>query len=180
MAWVKKNPDAANIGVPGLGALPHLLPLKFASLAGIKVQAISYKGTVPALTDAMAGHIPLVSAPLADLLAQHRAGTIRILAVSGGKRSPFAPELPTYKEQGFDVEGSGWYAVFAPAATPRKMIDRLNGALVAAIRSDAGQARARALWFNPTGTTPEELGAIQKADFKRWAPVVAASGFHGI
>ncbi len=177
--WLKKNPDKASFGMPGSGALPHFLPLKFASLIGVDLRAIAYKGSVPALTDAMAGQIPLVCAPLADLIAQHQAGTIRILGVSGNVRSLFVPDAPTFVEQGYDVVGAGWYGVFAPARSPRDMIDRINGILVASIRSEIGTARARQLWLTPTGTTPAELGAIQKADFERWAPVVKASGFRG-
>ena len=178
-AWLKANPDKATFGMPGSGALPHFLPLKFASLAGVDLRSLAYKGSVPALTAAMGGQIPLVCAPLADLIAQHKAGAVRILGVSGRVRSEFVPDAPTVLEQGYDVVGAGWYGVFAPAGSPRAMIDRLNAIMVAFIRSEAGAARARQLWLTPTGTTPEELGAIQKADFERWAPVVKASGFRG-
>lgn len=89
--WLKKNPDKGNVGVPGLGALPHLLPLKYAADAGVKLKAIAYKGTAPALTAAMSGETALVCAPLADLIAQHKAGAIHLLATSGRRARPTFP-----------------------------------------------------------------------------------------
>lgn len=177
--WLKKNPDKANVGVPGLGALPHLLPLKFAADTGTRIQAIPYKGTAPALTAAMAGQLPLVCAPLGDLVAQAKAGTIRLLAASGKTRNALVPDVPTFVEQGYSISGSGWYAIFAPSRTPAADVDRLNKALVESIHGDEFQTRARSLWLNPTGTTPAQLAAIQKADFEQWAPVIAAAGLAG-
>jgi tripartite-type tricarboxylate transporter receptor subunit TctC len=174
--WLKANPDKGNVGVPGLGALPHLLPLKFAADAGVHIKAIAYKGTTPALTDVMAGTIPLVCAPLGDLVAQAKAGTITLLAASGKTRNAMVQDVPTFIEQGFQIEGAGWYGIFAPAKTPAAQIDKLNRTLVEAIHGDAFGTRARGLWLLPTGTTPAELGAIQKADFDRWAPVIKAAG----
>lgn len=176
IAWLKANPDKGNVGVPGLGALPHLLPLKFAADAGVKIKAIAYKGTTPALTDTMAGQIPLVCAPLGDLVAQARAGTVTLLAASGKTRNAMVQEVPTFIEQGFQIEGAGWYGIFAPARTPAAEIEKLNRALVEAIHGEAFGTRARSLWLLPTGTTPAELGAIQKDDFNRWAPVIKAAG----
>ena len=165
--------------MPGLGALPHLLPLKFASLIGGHIEGIAYKGAAPSITEVMAGHVAMVCTPLADQIEQHRAGTIRILASSGTKRSVYAPDIPTFLEQGYDVQGTAWYGAFLPAATPRPVVERLSTLMVAAIRSDAGREAARKLKLAPTGTTPAELGAIQLADFQRWAPVIKATGLHG-
>jgi len=174
--WLKANPDKGNVAVPGLGTLPHLLPLKFAADTGTKIQAIPYKGTAPALTDVMAGQVPLVCAPLGDLVAQARTGTIRLLAASGRSRNQFVTDVPTFVEQGYDIVGSGWYAIFAPSQTPAAEIDRLNKALVEAVHGNLFQERARSLWLAPTGTTPTELAAIQKQDFERWKPVIEAAG----
>ena len=177
--WLKKNPDKNNVGVPGLGALPQLLPLKFAAEAGTKIQAIAYKGTAPALTAAMGGQIPLVCAPLGDLVAQARAGTIKLLAASGKKRNPLVPNVPTFIEQGYNIAGSGWYGIFAPSKTPPAEVNKLNKALVESIHGKEFQTRALSLWLTPTGTTPTELAAIQKEDFEQWAPVIRAAGLAG-
>ncbi len=173
--WLKKNPAASNVAVPGLGTLPQLLPLKFAAESGTRIDAIAYRGTAPALTAVMGGQVALVCAPLGDLVGQAKAGTITLLAASGKIRNPLAPEVPTFVEQGFNVSGSGWYAIFAPARTPDARIEQLNNPLVAAIRGEAFKARAQSVWFNPTGTTAAELAAIQKADFELWSPVFKAA-----
>lgn len=179
IGWLKKNPDQGNYGVPGLGALPDLLPRKFAADAGVKLTPIAYKGTAPALTAAMSGQIALICAPLADLIAQHKAGAIHLLAVSGKARSPYLPDVPTFKDQGFDIEGSAWYGIFAPAKTPDATIAKLNKAIVEAIHSDTFQQRAKSVYLTATGTSPAELGAIQKADYERWKPVIVAAGLAG-
>lgn len=178
-AWLKKNPDKGNVGVPGLGALPHLLPLKYAADAGVKVQAIAYKGTAPALTAAMSGETALVCAPLADLIAQHKAGAIHLLATSGKTRSPYLPDVPTFVDQGFKIEGSGWYGIFAPARTPPETVAKLNKALTDSIHSPTFQERAKSVYLTATGTTSEQLAAIQKADYERWKPVIEAAGLAG-
>jgi tripartite-type tricarboxylate transporter receptor subunit TctC len=173
--WLKRNPAASNVAVPGLGALPHLLPLKFAAESGTKIDAIPYRGTAPALTAVMSGEVALICAPLGDLVAQARAGAITLLAASGKTRNPLITDVATFIEQGFDLWGSGWYAIFAPAKTPDSRIAELDKHLVAAIRGDAFRARAHALWLSPTGTTAAELAAIQKADFELWSPVFKAA-----
>ena len=177
--WLKQNPEKGHVAVPGLGALPHLLPLKFAMDSNTRIDALAYKGTQPALTAAMAGQLPLVCAPLSDLVPQAQAGAIRVVAVSGTNRSAYLPDVPTFKEQGFDIVGSGWYGLFAPSKTPADIVAKLNGALTESIRSDEFSARARSLFLTPAPTTPAELGAIQKADFDRWAPVIHAAGLEG-
>jgi tripartite-type tricarboxylate transporter receptor subunit TctC len=173
--WLKNNPEASNVAVPGLGTLPQLLPLKFAAETGTRIDAIAYRGTAPALTAVMSGQVALVCAPLGDLVAQARAGAITLLAASGKTRNPLIAEVPTFIEQGFNLWGSGWYAIFAPAKTPDARIAELDRHLVTAIRGDAFKARAHALWLDPTGTTAAELGAIQKADFELWSPVFKAA-----
>ncbi|MCC2100237.1 MAG: hypothetical protein KDJ12_03995, partial [Hyphomicrobiales bacterium] len=97
-------------------------------------------------TAAMSGETALVCAPLADLIAQHKAGAIHLLATSGKTRSPYLPDVPTFVDQGFKIEGSGWYGIFAPAATPKDKIAKLNKALLEAIHSESFQARAKSVY----------------------------------
>lgn len=175
VAWLKQNPDKANVAVPGLGTLPHLLPLKFAADAGIKLKAISYKGSAGSLSAIMGSQVPLACVPLGDLVAQSRAGTIHLVASSGKTRDPQVKEIPTFIEQGYNIAGSGWYGIFAPAKTPASEIASLNKALVDSIHGEAFRQKAQSVWLNPTGTTPQELGAIQKADAELWAPVIRAA-----
>jgi tripartite-type tricarboxylate transporter receptor subunit TctC len=107
----------------------------------------------------------------------HKEQRIRILASSGPARSPFTPDVPTFREQGYDIEGTSWYGAFAPAGTPAATVDRLSGAMAAAVRDPGVGERLRAFGLEPTGTTAAALAAIQKADSERWATAVKLSGF---
>jgi tripartite-type tricarboxylate transporter receptor subunit TctC len=107
----------------------------------------------------------------------HKAKRARILATSGAKRSPFVPDVPTFREAGFDIEGTSWYGAFAPAKTPREIVDRYSAIMAAAVKMPDVSKRFLTWGLQPTGTTAAEFAAIQKADSERWAPAVKASKF---
>jgi tripartite-type tricarboxylate transporter receptor subunit TctC len=177
VTWLKANPASAQYGSPGAGALPHFFGLLFGRAAGVEMTHIAYKGTAPALSDLLGGQIPMVSSTVSDFLELHRAGKIRVIATSGEERTTDLPDVPTFKESGIDIVGSGWYGMFAPARTPPDVIARLNAALVAALAQPDLKARISGFGLKPTGTSPAQLAAIQKADADKWAPIVKASGF---
>jgi tripartite-type tricarboxylate transporter receptor subunit TctC len=177
VAWLKANPASAQYGSPGAGALPHFFGLLFGRAAGVEMTHIAYKGTAPALSDLLGGQIPMVSSTVSDFLELHRAGKIRVIATSGEERTTDLPDVPTFKESGIDIVGSGWYGMFAPARTPPDVVARLNAALVAALAQPDLKARISGFGLKPTGTSPAQLAAIQKADADKWAPIVKASGF---
>jgi len=175
--WLKANPKEANYGSPGAGALPHFFGLLFGEAAGVKMNHIPYRGIPPALTDLVGGQIPMVSATLTDLVAMHRDGKIRTIASSGPARSAILPDVPTFKESGFDIEGVGWYGMFAPAGTPDAVVERVAKSVADTLKRPEVRERLAGFGFAVTGTTPAELAAIQKDDMRRWEPVVKASGF---
>ncbi len=175
--WVKANPDKGSYGTPAAGTLPHFFAVSFAKTAGLDLRHVGYRGSAAALMDLVGAQIPIVVTTTSDLLEQHKGGRIRVLATSDRQRSPFLPDVPTFKQAGYDIEGSGWYGVFAPAKTPPEMVARLNGAVVAAIKTPLVQERLLAFGLQPTGTSAAELAKIQKADSELWAPAVKASGF---
>jgi tripartite-type tricarboxylate transporter receptor subunit TctC len=177
VSWLKANPASAQYGSPGAGALPHFFGLLFGRAAGVEMTHIAYKGTAPALSDLLGGQIPMVSSTVSDFLELHRAGKIRVIATSGEERTTDLPDVPTFKESGIDIVGSGWYGMFAPAHTPSDVVARLNAALVAALAPPDIKQRVSGLGLKPTGTSPAQLAAIQKADADKWAPIVKASGF---
>ena len=177
VAWLKANPDKAQYGSPGAGALPHFFGLLFGRAAGVEMTHIAYKGTAPALSDLLGGQIPMVSSTVSDFLELHRAGKVRVIATSGEERTTDLPDVPTFKESGIDIVGSGWYGMFAPARTPPDVIARLNAALVAALAQPDLKARISSFGLKPTGTSPAQLAAIQRADADKWGPIVKASGF---
>lgn len=177
VAWVQANPAQGSYGTPAAGTLPHFFAVSFAKAAGLDLRHVGYRGSAAALTDLVGGQIPIVFTTTSDVLEQHKSGRIKVLATSANARSPFLPEVPTFKEAGFGIEGSGWYGVFAPAGTPDDTIARLNAAVAGAVRTPQIKERLLAFGLVPTGTSAAELGRIQKADSELWAPAVKASGF---
>ena len=177
IALVKKEPRHGNYASAGAGSLPHFFSILFAQTAGIDMTHVPYKGTAPALTDLVGGQISSFMGTVSDMAAQHRAGKLRIVATSGATRARTASDSPTFKELGFNIEGAGWYAAYAPAKTPKETVDRLSKAIVDAIRAPDVKERLEALGMEPTGLGPEELARIHKADYDKWGPVIKASGF---
>jgi tripartite-type tricarboxylate transporter receptor subunit TctC len=175
--WVKANPAEGSYGIPAAGSLPHFFGVLFAKTAGLDLRHVGYRGSAAALIDLVAGQLPIVVTTTADLLEQHKAARIRVLATSDRQRSPFLPDIPTFKEAGYDIVGSGWYGVFAPAKTPPETVEKLGAALAAGVQSPPIKERLLAVGLQPTGTTAAELGRVQKADSELWAPAVKASGF---
>jgi tripartite-type tricarboxylate transporter receptor subunit TctC len=175
--WVKANPTQGSYGTPAAGTLPHFFAVSFARTAGLDLRHVGYRGSAGALTDLVAGQVPIVVTTTSDLLEQHKAQRIRVLATSDTQRSPFLPDVPTFREAGYDIQGRGWYGVFVPAKTPSDAVERLNKAIVAAVQTPAVKERLLAFGLLPTGTSAAELGRIQKADSELWAPAVKASGF---
>ena len=177
IAWCKANPAKANFGIPATGSLPHFLGIMLGRTAGIDLKQVAYRGSAAALTDLVAGHIPMMVTTVSDLVQNHKAGKIRILATSDKQRSPFVPEVPTFREAGYDLVAASWYAMFAPAKTPREIIDRYSKAIAAAVQAPDVGAKLRAFGMTPTGTTAAELAKIQRDDAALWGKAVKASGF---
>jgi tripartite-type tricarboxylate transporter receptor subunit TctC len=177
IAWLKANPAQANFGTPGHGTLPHFFGIMFARAAGITLQHVAYKGGSQALTDMMGGQIPIVFLSTNELAELHKANRLRVLATSDSRRSPFLPEVPTFRESGFEIEGTGWWGMFAPASTPPEIVARINAAIVETLAGEDIKEKVRRIGLQPTGTTPDELGRVQRDDIARWASAVKASGF---
>lgn len=177
VAWVKADASRGSYGTPAAGTLPHFFAVQFARTAGLDLRHVGYRGSAAALTDLLGGQIAIVVTTTSDLIEQHKAGSIRVLATSDKARSPFLADIPTFREAGYAIEGSGWYGVYAPAATPPDIVERLNKTVVAAVQVPTTKAKLVAFGLVPTGTSAAELAAIQKAHSELWAPAVKASGF---
>jgi tripartite-type tricarboxylate transporter receptor subunit TctC len=175
--WAKTNPGQANFGSPAVGTLPHFLGVMLGRAAGIDLRHVPYKGSAGALAAVVGGHIPIIVTTTADLVQAHHDGRIRVLATSDAQRSPFLPDVPTFRESGYDLHATSWFGLFAPAKTPREIIDRYNAIAVAAVKSPEIAKKLRAAGLEPTGTSPDEFARIQKADAELWGPAVNAAGF---
>ena len=177
VGWIKANPAKANYGIPGAGTLPHFFGVRFGKAIGIDLQPIAYKGGVAALTDLLGGQIPMMIHSINELAEMHKAEKIRVLAVSSKARSAFLPEVPTFREVGYDIEGTGWFGLFAPAKTPADIVNRLNAIIVGSLAKADIKTRILTLGLQPTGTSPEAFAKILQDDIALWAPAVKSSGF---
>lgn len=145
LAWCKANPDRANYGSPAAGSTPHFLGALLSLESGVAMQHVAYRGSVPGVTDVIAGQISAMFTPHGDFLANHRAGKLRILATSGKQRSLFVPDIPTFAEQGFSgLTVEEWFGFFAPAKTPANVIATANAAINNALK-DKGVVDSLAL-----------------------------------
>jgi tripartite-type tricarboxylate transporter receptor subunit TctC len=177
VAWVKQDAKRATFGSPGAGTLPHFFGIMMGNALGLPMQHAAYRGSAPALGDLVAGQVPMVMTTTSDVTELARGGRIRVLAVSAKERSPFLPDVPTFHELGIAIVGGAWYGLYTKAGAPQAMIDRISAAVAAALRTEPVRARILGLSMVPTGTSPAELAAIQKADHEAWTPAVRASGF---
>ena len=177
VALAKKGGTYANFSSPAVGSLPHFFGLLFARTAGLELTHVPYKGTASVLQALMSGEIPAAVLAIADLGALVQSGKGRILATAGATRAPQYPDVPTFKESGYDIEGSAWYALFAPAGTPKDIVDKLSKAAIDAVRQADVRQRIEPLGLEATGYGPNELAKIMKADDAKWGPVIRASGF---
>ena len=180
VSWAKANPGRASFGSSGAGGSTHFFGVMLGQSVGVPLRQVPYKGAGPAILDVVAGHIPATIQPLGTLLAQAKAGKIAILAMSGSRRSPGAPDVPTFAELGHPgLTADGWFGIFAPAGTPPETTARLNGAFVRAMRAPALKERMRNLDLEVREMSPQEFAAVVRADYARWGPVIRASGFRG-
>jgi tripartite-type tricarboxylate transporter receptor subunit TctC len=177
IAYAKANPGKVNFGSAGAGTASHITGEYFARTAGITLVHIPYKGTGPALTDLLGGHIPMAVAPIPASHANVAAGKLRALAVTSMARSSLLPDVPTVAEAalpGFDA--SLYYGLAAPAGTPRPIIDKLNKALRDALASDEVRKQLTNDGTEITPGTPENYADFIDKDEKKWAGLVKASG----
>jgi tripartite-type tricarboxylate transporter receptor subunit TctC len=177
VAWLKANPNKASAGF-AVSAL-RLISLLFQKETGAQFTLVPYRGHAPAYQDLVAGQIDLmVGSP--DALPLVRAGSIKAHAVISDTRSAFAPDIPTLAEMGLlAIPYAGWYGLFAPRGTPKDIIDRLNGATVAALAYPAVRSRLGDLGveiYPREQQTPEALGTMQKAMIEKWWPVIRELG----
>ncbi len=177
IAYAKAHRGDITFGSAGIGTSPHLNGELFKRMAGIEMTHIPYRGAGPSITDLIPGRLSMMFNTSGALLPHVRAGRMRALAVSSGKRFSAAPDLPTVAEAGvpgFDV--SSWYALFAPAKTPPEIVRKMNADAVAVLREPQIRQRLESLGLEVVGSTPEALGAFLKAEMAKWEPVIKAAG----
>lgn len=176
-AWLKANPERANFGVPATGSLPHFFSLMLGEAAKVPVEVVGYKGSSPLLTDLIGGQVPLAVDTFDVQLPQHEAGKIRVLAISSEKRSSMAPDIPTLKELGVNLVGTGWNTLFAPRSMDATAVARLSALVQQVMREPDTQRKFEAAKLMPVVSSAAQTEAMLKAYRAQWAPVVKDSGF---
>ena len=142
------------------------------------MRAVPYKGSGPSVSDVVAGHVASTVNPLGTMVAQYKAGKLRLIGVSGSQRASAAPDALTFAEQGYTpLNMDSWFGIFAPAGTSAELVGRVNGAVIQAMRTPSVRERMRGLDLEILELTPAQLGALVKRDYERWTPAVKASGF---
>ena len=176
--WARANPAKASCGNPGEGSFPHFLTLVMAKALNAPIQPIPYRGGAPALADMMASQLAALMLPDGSFLPYTKDNRARVLATSGEKRSPFYPDVATFAEQGVkELVVSEWFGLFAPAATPPAIVNRMADAIAKATNSkEIAQAYAN-LGMVPKATTPAELAALIKVEAATWGPIIRSTGF---
>jgi tripartite-type tricarboxylate transporter receptor subunit TctC len=174
IALARAKPGKLNYGSSGVGAPLHMQAEMFKHGAGLDIAHIPYRGDAPMLTALLAGDIQIAFMPLSTGVPQVQGGQLKGLAMTGRKRSKALPELPTLLEVGVKgLEDGSWYGVFAPAGTPRDIVQRLQRELVEVLKSPDVIERISVTGNEPVGSTPEQFRALFSADVAKFAKVVA-------
>ena len=177
IAAAKAAPGTVTYGSPGNGTSIHLARDLFEKAAGIKLSHIPYKGSSPALMDALAGNVDLLVSSVPSAMAQIKSGKLRPLAVTSAKRSSSLPDVPTVAESGYkDFDVSTWYGVFAPAGTPAAVVTTVNAEINKLLATADMKAAIQAQGAEPEAMTPAQFSTLLRADYAKWKGIVEASG----
>ncbi|UUZ74793.1 Bug family tripartite tricarboxylate transporter substrate binding protein [Polaromonas sp. P1(28)-13] len=175
--WLKANPVRANYGTSGAGTVPHFAGVLLSQASGVPLTHVPYKGGAPAVSDLLGGQIPIMVDTASETIEHHRAGRLRILAVTGNARSPVLPDVPTLKEVGIDATAEAFVGLFAPAGLPADKVKRLSDAMAEVLKAPDLQARIREIGLNTNYAGPQQLGETQAAELRRWERPIKASGY---
>ena len=177
IALAKAKPAQLTYATAGAGSITHLATELFADMAGIKMIHVPYKGTGPAITDTIAGHVQILFGSIATTLPQMKGGRLRGIAVTTAQRIPGAPEVPTVKESGLkDYDVILWHGLVAPKALPRPILDRVNGDLNKILQNKEMQEKLSGEGVSAAGGTPEKFQALIKSDIEVWRKMVQKTG----
>lgn len=179
--WLRANPDKASSGSAGIGSPPHLLDELVRKQTKTRFETVHYKGAGPIMTDLMGGQIQMAFLNPATAAPHVRSGVIKALGVTSAQRLKIMPDVPTMAEAGYQggLEFSLWTAMYAPKGTPREIVNALDRAVVASLASPKVRERLEIQGVEIAARekqTPEALAAIQKAEIKKWWPIIEAAG----
>jgi tripartite-type tricarboxylate transporter receptor subunit TctC len=176
VSYAKANPDKLSYASSGNGSLQHVTGVMLEQLAGIKLVHVPYKGTGQALTDLLGGNVDLTFTTAPPLSAHIKSGKLIPLAVTSKSRLPSLPDVPTAAEVGFPkLNVDSWFAVYAPAGTPRPIIDKLTAEIAKIMQTEAFKRKAEEQGAEANYMTPDQLGEFTRAELVQWGDVVQAA-----
>lgn len=177
IALLKSKPGQFNYASAGNGTSPHLSAELFKLMTGASINHVPYKGAGPALIDLVGGQVEIYFGSLPATLPQVKAGKLRVLAVSGSRRSQIVPELPTVAEAGVPgFESNQWYGVLAPAMTPAWIVKQLNRDIITVLKLPAVRERLSGQGFEVVANSPEDFGRYIREEIAKWAKVIKQAG----
>lgn len=176
IALAKARPGEIAYGSSGVGGVQHLATSLFASMTGSKLNHVPFKGGAPAVVALMGGEIQAIITPIPEIVSQVRSGRVRAIAVSSAKRTTQFPDIPSIGETVKGYDYSSWFGAFAPAGTPRTIIDRLNAEIRKAMADPAVAANLASQTLDPMPMSPEEFGSLLKSDYDMLREVVRIAG----
>lgn len=177
MAWMKANPAKANYGTSGAGTVPHFAGQLLGQAAGVPMTHVAYKGGAPAAQDLIGGQVPLMVDTASETIEHHKAGKVRILAVTGETRTKALPDVPTLKEAGINITADAFFGLYGPAGMAPDAVARIDRAVAEALRSPEVQEKIYSFGLVPNHAGPAALAATQGEHLKRWEAPIKASGF---
>jgi tripartite-type tricarboxylate transporter receptor subunit TctC len=178
LAWAKANPAGANFGSPAAGSTPHFIGALLGKQGGVDLKHAAYRGTQPAMLDLLGGNVSAVSGPIGDITQHLASGKVRILGTSGAKRSRFAPDVPTFEEQGIkNMAHSEWFAFFLPAKASPEVVARLNASMKTVLMQKDVIEGLNNFGLEAMSSSPGELADLLKKDTAKWVPIVKEVGF---
>jgi tripartite-type tricarboxylate transporter receptor subunit TctC len=177
LAWARANPDLAACGSPGAGSMPHMILALLARASGVEVRHIPYRGVVQGLQETVGGQLGAFCSPLGDYLPHAKGGRVRVLGVSGRTRSPFLPEVPTLREQGFEIDVREWYGFFMPGKTPAAALQRAAGHLQPALSQPDVLEYGRRFGLEVQASSASQLQELLAADAAEWKTLIQQVGF---
>jgi tripartite-type tricarboxylate transporter receptor subunit TctC len=176
VALFKANPGKYSYASGGNGSSAHFTAELFKTMAGVDVTHVPYKGATPALTDVIGGQVAMFMGNLPPAIGHIKAGRVRALAVTTAQRSALVPDVPTVAESGLaGFETVAWFGLFAPAGTPRDIVDRINAEVAKIVQQPEIRERIATLGGEPVGNAPEAFAAIVRSDIAKWKRVAQAS-----
>lgn len=177
LAWMKANPSKANYATSGAGTVPHFAGMLLSQAAGVQLTHVAYRGGAPAAQDLIGGQVPLMVDTASETIEHHKAGKVRILAVTGDTRMKALPDVPTLKEAGINTAADAFFGLYGPPGMAPDVVARLDKAVAEALKDPAVQEKIYSFGLVPNHAPSADLAATQVAHLKRWEAPIKASGF---